>query len=143
MDMDRLQAPIALVARLLLAQLFLIEGWSKVADYAGAVQYMDSHGVSAKLLPLVIITELGGGLLVALGLLTRWAATAMAGFSLLTAVFFHADFSDADQLIIFEKNVAIAGAFFLLMACGPGVWSVDALRGAGEGQGFWKVWKSA
>jgi uncharacterized membrane protein YphA (DoxX/SURF4 family) len=47
------------------------------------------HGVDGRLLPLVILTELGGGLLVLFGLKTRWAAIALFGFCLLTALFFH------------------------------------------------------
>jgi putative oxidoreductase len=126
MGLERLQAPMTLLARVLLAQLFVVEGWSKVINYADTAQYMNGHGVPGKLLPLVIVTELGGGLLIALGLWTRWAATALAGFAGLTALLFHADFSDADQLINFEKNLSIAGGFLVLLVFGPGLWSVDA-----------------
>ena len=57
--------------------------------YAGVAGYMQAHGVDGRLLPLVIVTELGGGLLVLFGLKTRWAAIALFGFCLLTALFFH------------------------------------------------------
>jgi putative oxidoreductase len=50
---------------------------------------MQAHGVVGRLLPLVILTELGGGLLVLFGLKTPWAAIALFGFCLLTALFFH------------------------------------------------------
>ncbi len=45
---------------------------------------MQENGVDPRLLPLVILTELGGGLLVLFGLKTRWAAIALCGFCLLT-----------------------------------------------------------
>ena len=124
-----LQAPLALAARLLLAAIFVTEGYGKIAAYAGVAEYMEGHGVSGKLLPLVILTELGGGLLIAFGLATRWAALALAGFALLTAWFFHAVPGDEAQMINFYKNLAIAGGFLALMAFGPGAWSVDAMLG--------------
>ena len=65
---------VVLIARLLLSLIFVVEGWLKISDYAGTVAYMEAHGVSGMLLPLVIVTELGGGLLVAFGLFTRLAA---------------------------------------------------------------------
>lgn len=110
-----------------MAFIFIVEGWLKIANYPAVIDYMQSYGVSGRLLPLVILTELGGGLLVALGLLTRWAAVALAGFALLTALFFHRDFADPEQVINFHKNLAIAGGFLLLAGFGPGAWSGDAL----------------
>jgi putative oxidoreductase len=110
-----------------MAFIFVVEGWLKITHYPAIVEYMQSYGVSGRLLPIVIVTELGGGLLVAVGFLTRWAAAALAGFALLTALFFHRDFADPDQIINFYKNMAIAGGFLLLVGFGPGAWSVDAL----------------
>jgi putative oxidoreductase len=130
-SMEGFQAPVALLARLFLAYIFVMEGWGKIADYAGTAAYMETNGVSAKLLPLVILTELGGGILVAAGFMTRYAAVALAGFCLLTAFLFHTDFGNLEQLINFNKNIAIAGGFLALLAFGPGAWSVDAWRKRG------------
>ena len=116
----------ALAGRLMLAFIFVQDGWMAITSYAGVQQYMESNGVSGQLLPLVIATELGGGLLVAFGLLTRIAAFGLAGFCLLTAVLFHRDLGDADQSIQFYKDIAIAGGFLMLVAFGPGGWSLDA-----------------
>jgi putative oxidoreductase len=69
---------------------------------------MQAHGVDGRLLPLVILIELGGGLLVLFGLKTRRAAIALFGFCLLTALFFH---TGADQAIQLQKNVAMAWGF--------------------------------
>lgn len=118
-----LEAPAALIARLLLALIFVTEGWLKITDYAGTQAYMEANGVSGALLPLVILTELGGGLLVAFGLFARWAAFALMGFCLLTALLFH---MAPDQAVHFYKNLAMAGGFLMLVANGPGSWSLDS-----------------
>ena len=91
----RWAGPLGMLARAMLAYIFIVEGVGKIADYAGVAGYMQAHGVDGRLLPLVILTELGGGLLVLLGLKTRWAAIALFGFCLLTALFFHASAGQA------------------------------------------------
>ena len=122
----RLAGPLALIARAMLAYLFIVEGAGKVAHYADVAGYMQANGVDARLLPLVILTELGCGLLVLVGLKTRWAAIALGGFCLLTALFFHLG---ADQTVQFQKNIAMAGGFLTLATFGPGAWSLDGWRG--------------
>jgi len=112
----------------MMAFIFVIEGWSKIGHFGGTVQYMESHGVPGMLLPLVIATELGGGLLIACGWLTYPAALALAGFCVLTAVLFHQNLADVNEFIHFNKDIAMAGGFLALAAFGPGAWSVDALR---------------
>jgi putative oxidoreductase len=87
---------------------------------------MQASGVPGALLPLVIAAEIIGGLAVTLGWQTRIAAFALAGFSLLAAALFHSNFADQIQMILFLKNVAIAGGFLLLVANGPGRLSVDS-----------------
>ena len=118
---------VALVARILLALIFVTAGWGKLgAGYAGTQQYMASMGVSGALLPLVIFAELGGGLGVLFGALTRLAAAGLAVFSLLAAMFFHTDFANQMQSIMFMKNLAIAGGLLTLAVHGAGAWSLDA-----------------
>jgi putative oxidoreductase len=117
-----------LIGRLMLAFIFIVEGAMKITHYDAIIEYMQGSGVSGRLLPLVILAELGGGLLVAVGLLTRLAALGLAAFCLLTAYFFHFDFSNADQVIQIYKNLAMAGGFIVLAAAGPGAWSLDGLR---------------
>jgi putative oxidoreductase len=114
--------------RVLLAQLFLLAGLSKLGAYSTTAAYMASVGVPAALLPLVIATELGGSVAIILGWRTRAAAALLAGFSLLTAVVFHNNFADQTQMIMFLKNVAITGGFLLLVARGAGAVSLDGRR---------------
>lgn len=117
----------ALVARILLAFIFIVAGWGKLgAGYAGTQQYMASMGVSGALLPLVIFAELGGGLGVLFGALTRLAAAGLAAFCILSALFFHTDFANQMQSIMFMKNFAIAGGMLMLAVHGAGAWSLDA-----------------
>ena len=122
-----MNATLSLLGRIGLSLLFIISGWGKISGYAGTQQYMEAMGVPSALLPLVILLELGGGLAIAAGLFSRWVALALAGFSVATALVFHANFGDAMQAINFWKNVGMAGGFLLLAAQGAGAFSIDAL----------------
>lgn len=121
-----------LLGRLGLASIFILSGWGKIAGYAATQGYMAAMGVPGMLLPLVIVLELGGGLAILAGVFTRWVALALAGFSVLAAVLFHADVADQVQQIMFLKNVAIAGGFLMLAAHGPGPLSVEARLARGR-----------
>jgi putative oxidoreductase len=111
--------------RILLSSLFVLSGLSKLGSYAGTLAYMSSLGVPSALLPVVIATELLGGLAIAFGWKTRVAAFLLSGFSILTALLFHNNFGDQIQTIMFLKNISIAGAFLTLMANGAGTLSLD------------------
>ena len=111
--------------RLLLAVLFLLAGLSKLGAYSATAAYMASAGLPGALLPLVIATEVLGSLAIILGWKTRIVATLLAGFTLLTALTFHTNFADQTQMIMFLKNVSIAGGFLLLIANGAGRYSLD------------------
>jgi putative oxidoreductase len=111
--------------RILLSSLFVLSGLSKLGAYTATMGYMSAMGVPGVLLPLVIATELLGGLAIAFGYKTRIAAFLLAGFSLLTALTFHTHFADQTQMIMFMKNVSIAGAFLMLAAQGAGRISLD------------------
>jgi putative oxidoreductase len=80
------------------------------------------------LLPAAIALEAIAGLLVLVGLFTRCAAIALAVFCIFTAAVFHNKFSDINQVLHFEKDLAIAGGFLVLAAFGPGGLSLDAWR---------------
>ncbi len=115
----------ALGGRVLLGLMFVVAGLNKISAYAGTQGYMESMGIPGGLLPLVIALEIGAGLAVMLGIATRLSALALAGFTLVAAIVFHADVADQMQSILFMKNIAIAGGLFLLAVNGPGAWSVD------------------
>lgn len=123
--MNNLQTLAAPVGRFLIAFMFLMAGLSKISAYAGTQGYMEAMGVPGALLPLVILTEAGLGLAVIVGYKTRIAAFGLAGFSILSAIFFHADFGDQTQMTMFMKNITIAGGFLFLVAHGAGAYSLD------------------
>ena len=114
-----------LIGRILISVLFLMAGMSKISGYAGTQGYMESMGVSGSLLPLVILLEVGGALAIIVCFKTRFTAFLLAGFTLLAAYFFHNNFDDQTQAIMFMKNIAITGGFFFLIANGAGALSVD------------------
>ncbi len=116
----------ALAARLLIAYLFLTEGWGKIVSYARVQAYMTQFGVEPRLLPLAIALELGCGLALAAGLATRPAAAALAAFSLSVAILFHRGGGDSETLEL-RKDCAIAGGLLALAIAGAGAWSLDAL----------------
>ncbi len=125
LQMNTLQSFAAPVARVLLSLMFVTSGINKISGYAGTQGYMEAMGVPGGLLPLVIALEILGGLAVMLGWHTRIAAFLLAGFTLLSALLFHANFGDQMQMIMFMKNVSIAGGFLMIVAQGAGAFSLD------------------
>jgi putative oxidoreductase len=124
--MNTLKNLTALTGRTLLVTIFLLAGLTKLSQYAGTQAYMASAGVPGGLLPLVIALEVGGSLAILTGLLTRPVAVLLAGFSLVSAALFHSNFQDQIQMLMFLKNVSMAGGFLFLALQGAGEWSVDA-----------------
>lgn len=114
-----------LVGRILLALMFVMGGWSKISGYSGTQAYMASAGVPGILLPLVIIVELIGGLMIVFGYKTRLAALALFGFTIAATVLFHMNWAAPMQQLLFMKNLGIAGGFLVLFAAGAGAYSVD------------------
>ena len=130
--MNKLQELASPLGRLFIALIFLVSGLNKISGYEGTQGYMEAMGVPGGLLPVVILTEVVLGLAVIVGYRTRLAAFGLAGFSLLSGAIFHGNFGDQMQMIMFMKNVAIAGGFLLLVANGGGAYSLDR-RLAGRG----------
>ena len=123
--MNTLYSLAAPTGRTLMSLIFIVSGLGKITGYAGTQAYMESVGVPGMLLPAVIALEILGGLAVMLGWKTRIAAFLLAGFSIVSAVLFHANFGDQMQTIMFMKNLALAGGFLILVASGPGSWALD------------------
>ena len=134
--------------RLLLGLTFVYWGGRQLVDYLGLgapdgggwAAYMSAAGVPGALLPLVILTQLGGGLILAIGWRARLAAFLLAGFCLLADLFFHMHW-DAPapaghfNWIVFIKNLAVAGGLLVIAGRGPGRLSLDARRAPRAGFG--------
>lgn len=111
--------------RLFIALMFVMSGLNKMGNYANTTGWMEAMGVPGGLLPLVIALEVLGGLAIIIGWQTRVVAFLLAGFCLISALIFHANFADQNEMIHFMKNVAIAGGFLCLAARGAGNFSLD------------------
>jgi putative oxidoreductase len=126
--MERAAPYLIFVGRVVLSIIFIQSGWSKIFGFEGLQGALESHGIPQLLSPLVILTELGGGLCILLGLFTPYAAIALAGFCLLAGWFFHYQPGDMGQMINFMKNITIAGGFLVLAGSGPGAFALDNWR---------------
>lgn len=122
---ERLGPWAEVAGRILIALIFITAGYSKIGGFAATQGYMEAMGVPGALLPLVIAVELGGGVLIVLGAFTRYAALALAGFTLVAGFLFHGDTADPMQQIMLMKNLAITGGFLVLAAHGAGKFSLD------------------
>jgi putative oxidoreductase len=118
----------ALAGRLLLAALFLHEAYAKLTAYSAAVAYSEAFGVPGTLVPLAVAVELAGGLMILLGFHARAAALVLAGFCVATALLFHTRLGVRNELLHFEKDLAIAGGLLVLFAHGAGRWALDTVR---------------
>jgi putative oxidoreductase len=125
MTQSPLENALLLLGRLLIAALFIHESWSKMRGYASAIAYMERFGVPGSLLPLAIAAELGCGVLLIIGWQTRWAALALAGFCGVAAGLFHSNLATVNEVLHFEKDLAIAGGLLVLAVWGAGAWSVE------------------
>lgn len=112
-------------ARAMIALIFVLSGFSKIGGYAATQGYMEAFGVPGLLLAPTIVFEIGTGLALLVGYKTRYAALLLAGFTLLSAVIFHRHLGDQVQLVMFLKNIAIAGGLLLVARTGAPGLSVD------------------
>lgn len=124
---------VLLVARLLLAWIFLHEGAFLLLNYTASSAGMAKMGAPSFALAPVIALQLAAGLAIAVGCYTRCGALALGLFCLATAFLFHTNFAARNELLHFEKDIAIAGGMFVLAVCGAGSWSVDGWRRAKPG----------
>jgi putative oxidoreductase len=123
----------ALAGRILLALMFLVAGIGKIgAGFAGTVGYIGSVGLPMPQVVAVgtIIVEIVASLALIVGWKTRWAALALAIFTVAAALLFHNYWAmpanqQMMQQIIFMKNLAVAGGLLMLAVAGPGAWSID------------------
>jgi putative oxidoreductase len=124
-----------LVARILLALMFVMSGVSKLTGLEGTAGYIASVG-----LPMAQVLAVGAGVLevvagvmLIVGWQARWAALALAAFTVLASLLFHNFWAMPKdeqfmQQLMFTKNLAITGGLLFVFAFGPGLLSLDARR---------------
>jgi putative oxidoreductase len=116
--------------RLAVASLFLVSATTKVTETAAIQAYMNAYGVPEILVWPAAVWEYLAGICFVIGYRIRPVAVLLAGWCVLTAVMFHTQFSDANQLMNFFKNVTMAGGFVLLAKGGSAGASIDAVLAA-------------
>ena len=121
---------LSFIGRVLLGLPFAMSGLSKLATYGPTTAIITAAGLPFSPLAFVVAVavELGGGLLLILGYRVRPVAFALAVFSVVTAVSFHSQFSDQNQMFHFLKDVMIAGGLLQIVAFGPGAISIEQWR---------------
>ena len=120
---------VALAGRILIGVLFFMSGLSKLAAPAATQGFIASVGLPMPVIAYAVavaVEVLGSSLLMA-GFRTRLVAAGMAVFALATALAFHKNFADQNQMIHFMKNIAIMGGLLQVVAFGGGRFSVDGL----------------
>ena len=125
---------LSLAGRVLIGLPFAMSGLGKLAAIGPTTEMI--HAVGLPLPPLAfavaVLVELGGGLLLVAGLQTRVVAVALALFCFATAISFHHNFADQNQMIHFLKNVMMAGGLLQIAAFGAGALSIDYRRTKGS-----------
>ena len=129
------QNGVSLVGRALMALLFIPAGWAKIGGFAGTAGYIASKGIPFPELcaALAIGAELGLGLLLLVGFQARWAALGLALFTIVITPIFHnfwamADAARMSNMQAFFKNFAAVGGLLMVVAFGPGGFSIDGHR---------------
>lgn len=117
-----------LLGRILIGTPFVMSGLGKLAAYGATVGYIAAMGLPVPPLAfaVAVLTELGGGLLLLSGYRARAVSLGMAVFCVVTAIFFHHNFADQNQMIHFLKNVMMAGGLLQITYFGAGALSLDA-----------------
>ncbi len=132
---DSFKIPLILIGRVLLALMFVLSGFGKLANIEGTAGYIASAGLpmAAALAVIVGLLELFGGLAILVGFHARWAALALGLFTLAASLLFHKFWAvPADQAfmqqLLFMKNLSVAGGMFIVAALGAGPMSFDTRR---------------
>jgi putative oxidoreductase len=126
--------PLPAIGRILLALIFVLAGISKLGAIAGTSAHMASAGIpfANDLVWGAVALELGGGILLIVGFLTRLVGFAFFFYTLTLAVMFHAYWTVTGaaahaQHSAFFGHVAMMGGMLYVVAFGAGPYSIDAM----------------
>ncbi len=118
----------AVIGRILIAIIFIGSGANKLMEQALTEGMITKVGLPAGLAVPTGIFELVAGLCLVFGIMTRLASVLLAGFTFLTIIFFHNNFSDPTQTIMALKNVALIGGLLLVFAHSQIWYGWDSMR---------------
>ncbi len=113
------------LARILLASIFIIAALGKISDPATTMQHMSAFGIPTLFFVPTVLFELLGGVFLLIGFATRPIALVLALFTIATGVIFHTDFVDQTEAAMLLKNLALAGGLLVLAKHGAQYWSID------------------
>jgi putative oxidoreductase len=121
---------VLLLGRILMAIIFILAGFGKLMAPAATQGMMAHYGlpVPVAAYAVTVVIELGGGLLLLFGFLTRPVAIVLAVWCVATGLVAHTAFSDPNMRNHFLKNIAMAGGFLYVWSMGAGAYSIDAWR---------------
>ena len=127
---------LSLTGRLMIGLPLAMSGLGKLAAYGPTTAMIAAAGLPLPPLAyaVAIALELGGGLLLIAGYRVRIVAIALALFCIATAISFHNNFADKNQMIHFLKNVMMAGGLLQIVAFGAGALSIDNRGAKGSAQ---------
>lgn len=125
----------ALLGRVLLAVMFVLAGYSKIGGFDGTAAFIASKGLPLPTLMAAgtVALELVAGVALIVGWQARWAALALAVFTVIASVIFHAYWTmpaeqQNVQQLMFMKNMAVTGGLLMVFALGAGRFSLDERR---------------
>ena len=116
------------IGRILLVNIFFLDGIHKISNYDGVTGWMAVYGVPEISLPFVITFEIVGAVAIAIGWRVKLFSIIFFVFCILTALIFHNDFSNGMEKIIFMKNISMAGGFLIIFLNGGGAFCLDNLK---------------
>ena len=130
--LDTYKTPLALIGRILLALMFVLSGFGKLTDIAGTAGFIASGGIPFASFVAVAVGsfELLAGLALIVGFKARWAALALALFTVAASLVFHNFWAvpaeqQYMQQLLFMKNVSVAGGLLMVAALGAGNFGFD------------------
>jgi putative oxidoreductase len=130
---EGLQSQALLLARLLLAPLFLYSGIGKILAFGLTASRLPGGegGLGSFMAAGAIAIELGCATAVILGIWTRWAAIILIAFTIAATLMFHQFWAVPapqvqGQTINFLKNLGLIGACAMIAVFGAGSYSLEA-----------------
>ena len=131
-NMGNYTSALLLLARLMLACLYMISGVPKLLSFTGTIDKMASLGLifPAITAAIVVLVEIVGALMIVFGFFTRPVSIILCLYTVFASFLGHAFWTMPAELahgnmIHFYKNICISGGFLALVVSGPVRISVD------------------